>query len=224
MAHTSLLPTVEIEPTSSARFSVIWLHGLGADGHDFPPIVPLLGLPDGAAVRFVFPHAPSLPVSINGGMMMPAWYDIRDADLANRHDDAGILTSAEALVALIEHEMERGIPPERIVLAGFSQGGAIASHVALRYPERLAGLVMLSTYLVREATLADERSDANHDLPVFQAHGSLDPMVVPERGEAAREQLRSLGYDLEWHEYAMLHEVCEEEIHALGAWLNKRLA
>lgn len=221
---TQLLPTVEVDSVGDARFSVIWLHGLGADGHDFPPIVPALGLPESAAVRFVFPHAPSMPVTINGGMQMPAWYDIRDLDLANRHDEAGILTSAEALVALIVNEVERGVPPERIVLAGFSQGGAIASHVALRYPEQLAGLVMLSTYLVREGTLEAERHTANAALPIFMAHGTLDPMVVPERGEAAREQLRSLDYDLAWHEYAMLHEVCQEEIDDLGAWFRLRFA
>ena len=224
MTHPALLPTVEVDPAGDARFSVIWLHGLGADGHDFPPIVPALALPKKAAVRFVFPHAPQMPVTINGGMLMPAWYDIRDLDLANRHDEAGILASAEALVALIEHEVKRGVPAERIVLAGFSQGGAIASHVALRYPERLAGLVMLSTYLVREGTLEAERQAANASVPIFMAHGTLDPMVVPERGEAAREQLRGLGYDIEWHEYAMQHQVCEDEIADLGTWFERRFA
>ena len=224
MTQAALLPRVEIEPATDARFSVIWLHGLGADGNDFPPIVPELGLPESAAVRFVFPHAPSIPVSINGGMRMPAWYDIRDMDLANRHDEAGIRASAQALEALIRNECERGIPAERIVLAGFSQGGAIAAHVALRYPERLAGLVMLSTYLVLDSTLEQERHAANADLPVFGAHGSLDPMVVPGRGEAARDQLTSLGYEVEWHEYPMQHQVCLEEIADLGAWFRQRFA
>jgi len=224
MPPLELLPAVEIEPPTAARFSVLWLHGLGADGHDFPPVVPELRLPGSASVRFVFPHAPSIPVTINGGMVMPAWYDIRDADLTRRHDEAGILQSAAALERWIAHEHERGIPSERIVLAGFSQGGAIASHVALRHPEPLLGLVILSTYLVREATLEGERSPANRELPIFAAHGSLDPMVLPERGRAARERLVELDYDVEWHEYPMGHQVCIEELRDLGAWLARRFA
>ena len=224
MSEVELLPRVELEPAGDARSSVIWLHGLGADGHDFPPVVPELRLPESAAVRFVFPHAPSIPVSINGGMVMPAWYDIRDADLAKRHDEAGILESAEAVERLVAREKERGVPAERILLAGFSQGGAVASHVALRHPEPLLGLVMLSTYLVREGTLEGERSPANASLPVFMAHGSLDPMVVPERGQVARERLVELGHDVEWHEYPMAHQVCLEQLRDLGAWLARRLA
>ena len=224
MSDSNLLPRVELEPVGDARYCVIWLHGLGADGHDFPPVVPLLGLGPDAPVRFVFPHAPSIPVTLNGGMVMPAWYDIRDMDLARRHDEHGILESSRALTALVRHENERGIPCERIVLAGFSQGGAIASHVALRHPERFLGLVMLSTYLVREQALEAERDEANAGLPIFHAHGNSDPMVVLERGEAARDQLVGLGYDVEWHEYGMVHQVCEEELDDLGAWFRTRFA
>ena len=217
-----LLPCVEIEPREPALRSVIWLHGLGADGHDFEPIVPELGLAPELRVRFVLPHAPSIPVSINGGMVMPAWYDIRDLDLANRHDAEGVQRSAEQLVALIEREKERGVPAKNIVLAGFSQGGAVAMHVALRYPERLAGLIALSTYAVLPETLEGERNPTNHDLPIFQAHGTHDPMVVPERGRAAHQRLEQLGYPIEWHDYPMAHQVCLEEIRDLSAWLNRR--
>jgi len=218
-----LLPAVEIEPESPARYAVLWLHGLGADGHDFPPIVPELHLDPALAVRWIFPHAPSIPVTINGGMVMPAWYDIRGLDLKTRHDEAGIRLSAERLTRLIERENERGVPCERIVLAGFSQGGALALHVALRHPEALAGLVCLSSYLVVPQALETERSDANLLIPVFQAHGTLDPMVTLERGEASRDQLAALGYKVEWHEYPMMHQVCLEEIRDLGTWLGRRL-
>lgn len=218
-----LLPCVEIEPRAKARSAVIWLHGLGADGHDFPPIVPELGLAPELAVRWVFPHAPAIPVTLNGGMVMPAWYDIRGLDLRTRHDEAGIRLSARRIEALVERERERGIASERIFLAGFSQGGAIAAHVALRFPEPLGGLVMLSTYLVLPETLTDERAAANASIPIFQAHGTHDPMVPIGRGEAACELLRALGYPVEWHAYPMLHQVCLEEIQDLGAWFAERL-
>jgi len=223
MVHQeSLLPCVEIEPMQPALRSLIWLHGLGADGHDFEPIVPELGLAPELRVRVILPHAPEIPVSINGGMMMPAWYDIRDVDLANRHDEAGVRRSAEQLTQLIKRENERGVASENIVLAGFSQGGAVVAHVALRHPEKLCGLIMLSTYAVLEQTIEAERSDANQALPVFQAHGSLDPMVTPDRGQAARELLEKLGHPVEWHDYPMQHQVCLEEIQDLSTWLNKR--
>jgi len=221
--RADLLPAVELEPARRAERAVIWLHGLGADGHDFPPIVPELGLDPALAIRWVFPHAPAIPVTLNGGMVMPAWYDIR-ADFARRHDEAGILRSAEQVTRLVARENERGIAGERIVLAGFSQGGAIAAHVALRHPERLAGLACLSTYLVVPDTLATERAQANRSLPIFQAHGSLDPMVLPERGEALRDRLRALGYALEWHDYPMEHQVCLEEIQDLGRWFARVFA
>jgi phospholipase/carboxylesterase len=220
----ALLSAVELEPEGPADHAVIWLHGLGADGHDFPPIVPELRLDPALAVRWVFPHAPAIPVTLNGGMVMPAWYDIRGMDLRTRHDEPGIRLSAERITALIERENERGIPCERITLAGFSQGGAIAAHVALRHPKRLAGLVCLSTYLVLPDTLPAERSPANRGLPIFQAHGTLDPMVTFDRGLAARERLRELGHSVDWHEYPMEHQVCLEEIRDLGRWLGARLA
>ena len=218
------LPCVEIAPEGPARAAVIWLHGLGADGHDFVPIVPYLGLDPALGIRFVFPHAPQIPVSINMGMVMPAWYDIRDLDLGNRHDEEGILESNEAIRRLVARERERGIPAERIVLAGFSQGGAIALHLGLRYEERLAGILALSTYMVRAETLETERSEANQGLPIFQAHGLLDPMVAYARGEEARDRLRALGYDVRWREYSIQHEVSPEEIQDVGTWLGEVLA
>jgi phospholipase/carboxylesterase len=220
---SDLLPCVQLEPAARAECAVIWLHGLGADGHDFPPLVPHLGLDPGLAVRFVFPHAPQIPVTINGGTVMPAWYDIREGDLSKRHDEEGVRRSAAQLTALIERENERGIPCERLVLAGFSQGGAVAAHVALRHPEPLAGLALLSTYLVCETSIESERRDVNRALPIFQAHGTLDPMVTPERGAAARARLLELGHTVEWHEYPMEHQVCLEEARDLGAWLAPRL-
>ena len=217
---TTLLPCVEIEPRGEARASIVWLHGLGANGHDFEPIVPLLELDD---VRFVFPHAPSIPVTINGGFVMPAWYDITELALKRGHDADGILRSAQQVRDLVARENERGVPCERIVLAGFSQGGAIATHVALRHDERLAGLVALSTYLVLGERLDAERSDVNHALPVFQGHGTHDPMVLLDRGEALRDRLVELGHPVAWHTYPMQHAVCPQEIADLRDWLHERL-
>ena len=217
---SELLPCVEVGPPD-ATASILWLHGLGADGHDFEPVVPGLGLPDDLRVRFVFPHAPSIPVTINGGMVMPAWYDIRALELERRHDEEGVRRSAGQVEALLARELERGVAAARIVLAGFSMGGAVAAHVALRYPERLAGLVLLSTYLVCTESIEAERSDAGQGLPVFQAHGLLDPMVVPDRGTAARDVLQTLGHPVTWSSYPMGHEVCLEEIRALGLWLHE---
>jgi len=224
MAEAKPLRCVEIEPSHPARAAVIWLHGLGADGHDFEPIVPELALDPELAVRFVFPHAPSIPVTINAGMVMPAWYDISDLGPRGRHDDSGILRSAQAVETLIAREASRGVAPERIALAGFSQGGAIATHVALRHPERLAGLIALSSYLVGGESLEAERSDANHGLPVFQAHGTQDPMVPYDRGVHLRDRLRELGHPLTWRSYPMGHQVCLEEIREIGAFLSARLA
>jgi phospholipase/carboxylesterase len=218
------LECVELEPKGPARTAVIWLHGLGADGHDFPPLVPHLGLPEDIGARFVFPHAPRIPVTINGGMVMRAWYDITSLDLHRRHDERGVRKSAEHVRALIEREQARGIEARRIVLAGFSMGGAIALHVGLRYPERLAGILALSTYLVLGDTLAEERGEANLDVPIFQAHGEHDAMVAFERGLAARDALRELGYPVSFKSYPMQHEVCLEEAHDAGSWLGRRLA
>jgi|SRR5688572_21416474 len=220
-----LLPAVEIEPDGTARYAVIWLHGLGANGHDFPPIVPELGLDAQLAIRWVFPHAPSIPVTINGGMVMPAWYDIASLDFRTRRsDEAGIRGSIEALERLIERENQRGVPSERILLAGFSQGGAIALSGGLRHAERLAGVIGLSTFLPLHEELARERAPVNAATPIFLAHGSLDPMVPFESGQLSRERLRALGYQVEWHEYPMLHQVCLEEIRDLGAWIGERFA
>ena len=222
---SQILRTAEIEPKSSpARRSVIWLHGLGADGHDFEPIIPHLGVDPALAIRFVFPHAPAIPVTLNGGMVMPAWYDITEMDLERKHDEVGIRRSRQQLTELIAREIERGIPASRIVVAGFSQGGAVALYTGLRYGERLAGLLALSTYMVCADELADERSQANAGISIFQAHGNFDPMVAFDRGEAARDQLLALGYPVEWHSYPMQHEVAFEEIEAIGKWLNKRFA
>lgn len=220
----SLLSCVEVEPTGEAGASVIWLHGLGADGHDFEPVLPWLGLAPGHGIRFVFPHAPRIPVTLNQGMVMPAWYDITATDLARRHDREGILRSREALRALIAREVDRGIPASRIVLAGFSQGGAVALDTGLRHPRTLAGILALSTYLVLENEVEDEREEANARTPILQVHGNADPMVSPERGAAARDRLRALGYDVQWQEYPMQHEVCPEELVLIGRWLTQRLS
>lgn len=214
------LPCVEIEPQRAATSSVIWLHGLGADGHDFEPIVPYLGLDPGLAVRFVFPHAPRRAVTINAGLIMPAWYDIRVLALRRDVDERGVLDSSEQVRALVARENERGVPCGRIVLAGFSQGAAIALHVALRYPERLAGIVALSTYLVREETLDSERDEANRGIPIFQAHGTADEMVPIENGRSTRDRLIELGYPVVWKTYPVGHEVNPEEIRDIGAALT----
>jgi phospholipase/carboxylesterase len=220
--ETKLLECVEIEPARPALGSVIWLHGLGADGHDFVPIVPYLGLDPRLALRFVFPHAPKIPVSLNAGMVMPAWYDIASPDLRTRHDEAGIVKSAEAIRALIAREVERGVPSRKIVLAGFSQGGALAVHVGVRHSQPLAGLVALSTYLVLGDRLEAEVSAANRGIAVFQAHGTSDPMVGFARGVGLREKLVEVGCEVEWHEYPIAHEVCLEEIQAIGKWIAAR--
>ncbi|HKR77934.1 MAG TPA: alpha/beta hydrolase fold domain-containing protein [Rhodanobacter sp.] len=220
---SEILPAVEHETASSPRYSIIWLHGLGADGHDFAPIVPELVAVDWPALRFVFPHAPVRPVTVNGGMPMRAWYDIHGFDLVARQDEAGIRASIAATETLIDRERERGVPDGRIFLAGFSQGGAIALAAGLRHAERLAGIVALSTYLPIADTLATERSAANADVPIFQAHGSFDPVVIPPRGSDSRDLLRSLGYRVDWHSYPMAHAVCAEEIADLRTWLGTRL-
>ena len=219
---TQLLETIEIETGERPDGAVIWLHGLGADGHDFEPIVPELRLPQRLSLRFVFPHAPVRPVTLNQGMRMRAWYDILQLG-GGREDDPGIRTSQKSLEDLIAREGSRGIAPGRVVLAGFSQGGAIALQAALRYGERLAGTLALSTYLPLAATLAAERSTANRDAPIFMAHGSQDPMIPLERARASRDALAALGYAIEWREYPMSHSVCPEEISDIAAWLTRVL-
>ncbi len=219
----TLLPCVEIGPAEGADASVVWLHGLGADGHDFEPIVPLLGL-DTKRVRFLFPHAPRIPVSINMGMVMPAWYDIRSPDLDREPDFTGIKRSADQAQALLEREHARGVPWERIVLAGFSQGGAIALHLGLRLPHRLAGLLALSTYLLLPEETAKERRPENEQTPILVMHGTLDPMVACERGELAAGLLKEWGYPVEWQSYPMEHQVIPEQLKTIGDWLKNRTA
>ena len=222
-APGGLLETVEITTGPAPDAAVIWLHGLGADGHDFEPLVPQLTWPGAPDLRFVFPHAPVRPVTINGGMAMRAWYDIVSLTSGRDHDQRGIADSVNQAAALVRRERERGIEADRIVLAGFSQGGAIALQLALRYPERLAGLVALSTYLLLDHRIEQDAHDANRGLPVFAGHGTLDPMVPCGLGEAAAERLRGLGYAVEWHSYPMPHAVCPEEVDDLAAWLRARL-
>jgi phospholipase/carboxylesterase len=217
------LATVEVEPRSRADAAVLWMHGLGADGHDFEALVPELRLPTASAVRFVFPHAPLRPVTINGGQRMRAWYDIAGFDRRSAQDEAGIRASAEALAALVRRERERGIAADRIVIAGFSQGGAMALFVALRWPERLAGVMALSTYLPLGETLAAEAHPACAAVPVLMAHGSFDPIVPLALGEGSRDRLRALGYDVEWRSYPMPHSVCAQEVEDIRAFLLKAL-
>lgn len=219
-----LLRCVEHDPDGEVRAAVVWLHGLGADGHDFEPVLPYLDLDPALGVRFVFPHAPRIPVTVNGGMVMPAWYDIYDLSVDRRIDEEGILRSAQRIGDLLRRERERGIPSHRILLAGFSQGGAVALEVALRWPERLGGIVALSCYLVREESLEDEAREAQDGLPVFQAHGESDPLVPLELGVRCRDALRERGHPVEWRSYPMAHEVCGEEIREIGAWIGDRLA
>ncbi|RDS81742.1 carboxylesterase [Dyella monticola] len=218
-----LLPTVETETAANPVYSIIWLHGLGADGNDFAPIVPELVLPQGPAIRFVFPHAPVRPVTINNGMAMRAWYDIYGFDLLARQDEAGTRASIAQVEALISREQERGIPAERILLAGFSQGGAIALATGLRHPQKLAGIIALSTYLPIAQTLAGERSDANRQIPLFWGHGTFDPVVALQRGVDSRAALEALGYTVDWHTYPMPHAVCPDEIADLRRWISERL-
>lgn len=218
-----ILPAVEHETAANPRWSVIWLHGLGADGHDFAPIVPELVAPGWPALRFVFPHAPVRPVTVNGGMAMRAWYDIKGLDIASQEDEAGIRASIAAVRALIAREQARGVAPGRIVLAGFSQGGAIALAGGLRLDEPLAGIIALSTYLPLAGSLAAERSAANAAVPIFQAHGQADPVVPLALGSASRDALLALGYRVDWHVYPMGHAVCPQEIADLRAWLGARL-
>src|SRR5687768_10743727 len=212
-----MLDVIEIATGPKPRLTVVWLHGLGADGHDFEPIVPELAL--SFAVRFVFPNAPVRPVTINGGMAMRAWYDILGFSAQAKEDSAGIRASAAAVSELVDREIERGMPSDRIVLAGFSQGGAIALHTALRSPKPLSGVLALSTYLPLAATLASERSAANAGIPLFMAHGTDDNVLPLALAESSRSVLEGLGYAVEWHAYAMAHSVCMEEVRAIGTWL-----
>ena len=215
-----LLETLEIETAPHPQASIIWMHGLGADGNDFAPLAGEIDLPFG--VRYIFPHAPPMPVSINGGYVMRAWYDISDAAI-RREDEAGVRASQRSVEALIAREKARGIAANRIVLAGFSQGGAIALHTGLRHAERLAGIMALSTYVPLADKLAAEASPANRDAPIFMAHGTHDPVISVARAKESHDLLLQLDYKIEWHEYRMEHSVCPQELADLGEWLRRVL-
>lgn len=222
--NNPLLEAIQIETAPNPTVSVIWMHGLGADGSDFVPIVRELDLTGCPAIRFVFPHAPTMPVTVNGGYVMRAWYDILGTDLAKREDEKGLRASQTSIEQLIAQEKSRGIAANRIVLAGFSQGCAMTIQTGLRHPEKLAGLLCLSGYVPIHATIATERLPANHDTPIFMAHGRGDQVIPIDRAEQSRDLLQSLGYSVEWHEYMMQHAVCAEEIDDISAWLRRVLA
>ncbi len=219
---SDLLEAIELETAPRPTSSVIWMHGLGADGHDFPPIVETLDLGP-VPIRFVFPHAPMRPVTINGGYVMRAWYDIRTPEIGTDEDAEGLHGSQRQVESLIAREVERGTPADRIVLAGFSQGGAISLHTGLRYPHRLAGLCVLSAYLPIAHALAAEASEANHGLPILMAHGSYDPTVPIDNARRSSETLSELGYAVEWHEYPMPHSVSPDEVDDISAWFRQVL-
>lgn len=215
----SLLPCVEVGQTD-ARFAIIWLHGLGADGHDFEGIVPELNL--NLAIRFIFPHAPTMPVTINNGMVMPAWYDIKSLQIDQHEDEAGIRRSEKAVIALIENEIQRGIPSERIILAGFSQGGAIALHTGLRYNKPLAGIMALSTYIPLTDSLDNEIHPANKEIPILITHGLYDPVIPLQLAEQTNTTLQQFEFSPEFQTYPMEHSICPEEIADISRWIKKR--
>lgn len=217
-----LLDAVIIGP-EDAQYSVIWLHGLGADGHDFEPIVPELDFKTKARTRFIFPHAPSRPVTLNMGYVMPAWYDIVAINEQATQDETGIRETASRISDLIAHEQQCGVASEHIVLAGFSQGGAIALHLGMRYPQRLAGILALSTYLPLADTLAKEMAEANRNIPIYAAHGEYDPVVPISMGRHSHDYLDQLGYKVDWHAYPMEHSVCPQEIADISRWFDQVL-
>ena len=223
MSTLPLLETYEESTSANPTAAVIWMHGLGADGFDFAPIVKELDLAGCPAIRFIFPHAETMPVTINNGYVMRAWYDILGMDLVRREDEAGLRASQKRIEDLIAREIARGIRPEHIVIAGFSQGCAMTLQTGLRYPQKLAGLMCLSGYLPLADKIATERSNANQHTPIFMAHGRGDGVVVIDRAEKSRDLLKELGYDVEWHEYLMPHSVCAEEIDDISQWLRKVL-
>ena len=217
------LDTIEIEPDGSATAAVIWMHGLGADAHDFSPVPPQLGLPAELQVRYVFPNAPKIPVTINMGSIMRAWYDVTGFDTRGE-DEKRIRQSAGWIAELVAREVGRGVRSNRIVLAGFSQGGAMALFAGLRYPEPLGGIVCLSGYLLLDGTLETEAAETNRQMPIFQAHGSHDDVVPRELGRASHDLLQRSGYPIDWHEYPMAHQVSMEEVRDIGDWLTGVLA
>jgi len=217
------LDKIIVEHGKNPDAAIIWLHGLGADGHDFEPVVPELGLPDHLAVRFIFPHAPAIPVTVNNGYIMPAWYDFRQTDTGIEHDGKDIAHSARQIQRLIEQQEMHGIAPDRIILAGFSQGGAMAIYCGLRQPEPLAGIMALSAYLLMPDRLDDEMKDSARTVPIFLAHGVEDPVVPYAAGDASRRRLETAGCRVEWRSYPMEHHVCPREIQDIGLWISKIL-
>ena len=223
---SKLIEHIELLTGADPKGTVIWMHGLGADCWDFVSIVKELGLPGDLPLRFIFPQAPSRPISINGGQVMPGWYDISMADLQDgptrKADEAGVRQSQEFIKALIAREVARGIASDKIVVAGFSQGGAIALQTGLRHPQPLAGILALSAYLTLDASLDAERTAVNANIPIFMAHGVQDPVVPLPLARTSRKKLEALGYQVEWRDYPMQHSVCMEEVEEIGAWLVKR--
>jgi len=217
----TILPHITLDTAPAPHHSIIWLHGLGADGEDFVPVAEEMNLP--VAVRYIFPHAPEQPVTINGGYIMRSWYDIVANDIGSKQDAAGVRDSQAEIEKLIAREKARGILPTNIFLAGFSQGGAVALHTGLRHTERLGGILALSTYLPLPDTLKEEASSAAKNTPIFMAHGRNDPIAPYTLGRSSEEILLRQGYQVEWHEYAMPHSVCQEEIRDIEAWLTQRL-
>jgi len=214
----TLLPAIETETHSNPSASVIWLHGLGADGNDFAPIVPELGLPDQLSVRFIFPHAPSIPVTVNGGAVMPAWYDILEMDIDRKVDTKGLIDSSLEIQKFVEREMERGISSKKIVIAGFSQGGAVAYHFSLSYNKPLAGLLSMSTYFATSDIA--QYSEANRSIPIEIQHGKFDPVVPEQLAQKAISDLKEKGYTPEYKNYPMEHSVCPEQIADISTWLQ----
>lgn len=221
---TTLLEAIEIETRPNPEVAIIWMHGLGADGNDFVPLVRELDLTGLPAIRFIFPHANSIPVTVNGGYVMRAWYDIMGSDIARREDEGGLRASQLQVEALIAREKARGIPASRIILAGFSQGCAMALQTGLRHTEQLAGLLCLSGYLPLADKVAAERSDISLSTPLFMVHGRGDGVIPIARAEQSRDALKALGYQIEWHEYPMQHSLCQEEVNDISIWLKKVLA
>lgn len=223
ISSSQQLPAIELETGAQPTHTILWMHGLGADGNDFVPIIHELELPPDAAIRFIFPHAPKQPVSINQGFVMRAWYDIKNINLNHYEDEAGIRSSQHAITAMIARENQRGVPSTNIVLAGFSQGGVMALQVGLRHSDKLAGIMALSSYLPLAHTLVKEAHSANTSTPIFMAHGSYDPIVPILLAKTSRQQLLEAGYQVEWHEYPMEHSVCAEELIDISKWLRQVL-
>lgn len=218
------LKTIQIETQENPDSAVIWLHGLGANGNDFAPIIPELGLPDNLAIRFIFPHAPVRPITINQGYQMPGWYDIISNDIVSGEDEQGILETSQVIAQMCQQQESDGISSKRIILAGFSQGGAIALHCGIHYPNPLAGIMALSTYLPLQSSLKKDVHDANIETDIFMAHGMADDVVATQFGKQSYQYLKEAGYPIHWHEYAMPHSVCAEEITDIGLWLQDRLS